>query len=190
MSLTFVKSYADCPQGWTSSSVTYTYQNKYNNPCPITVYYCSIIQPTGISVVKIDKIEIGMPCGKDIDYNDKFWAKVEEEVANDFMMNGNFPPCPLEATNVVVKRAECWKVYNNVNNHTMDIIDCGLIGRCEFYYKICTNISTGKNQITLDHVTAVSTEACPNVMPEMPPNGYTWEQEWTTSCYGITCPDE
>jgi hypothetical protein len=25
-------------------------------------------------------------------------------------------------------------------------------------------------------------------MPQLPPAGKTWEDEWNTECYGITCP--
>lgn len=186
---------ATCPTGWTSTSITYLYDSNSDNipDCEVTVYYCYITLPTGEFKVKIDRITIDIDCGLNFINTTDFWDDLHERVREDFMQVVTFPPCPHGVINVEIRRVECWAVKNVPPNPLeqepghMELIDCGMIGFCEWYYKICWDSVLMKNVATPMGFNSMSSELCPDEMPELPPIGKTWFEEWTTECYGVTC---
>jgi len=186
---------ATCPTGWTSRSVTYLYDsdNDEIGDCEVTVHYCHITLPTGEFKVKIDRITLQMDCALDFIDTTDFWDDMRDRVRKDFMELVTFPPCPLAVFNVEIRRADCWAIKNvppDLLLQTpwyMELVDCGQTGFCEWYYKICYDSNLGKNVSTYISKNSVPSESCTGTMPQLPPQGYSWNQAWTTECYGVSC---
>ena len=182
---------ATCPTGWTSEDFSY----EYTPGCTVTVYYCHITLPTGEFKVKIDRITLQMDCALDFINTTASWDDMQDRVRTDFMLNVTFPPCPLAIFNVEIRRADCWAIKNvpadpiTQTPWYMELIDCGQTGYCEWRYKICYNSQTGKNESSPPEIISVPSEFCSGTMPQMPPQGYTWDDTWTTECYGISCEE-
>ena len=193
--LLVVNANATCDPGWTPDDFSYLYDSDNDNigDCEITVYYCYIILPTGLFKVKIDKITFQMDCGLDVMNTSAFWADLITKVKEHYMVEVTFPPCPLAVYNVEIRRADCWAAKNVPEDQMqqipwhMELVDCGMIGFCEWYYKICYDSNLGRNVSTYIGKNYVPSESCSGTIPQFPPPGKSWSEAWTTECYGISC---
>lgn len=181
--------YSACDPGWTSANFSYLYDsNNDGNPdCPITVYYCYIVLPSGVFHIKVDEVKVRIPCGINLLINPNFWGDLENRLLDHLNQNGSFPPCPLLAFNVKVWRAKCWKIQNDPNHNQLIAINCGYLSYCEKIIEICYDSQQGKNVMTIVQVNSIGTPDCSDEMPMLPPLLKTWDDEWTTGCYGVNC---
>jgi hypothetical protein len=195
LSLTFIQSKADCPPGWTSHNFTYLF-NCDDETCVITVYYCTIIQ-NGEYLVQLDYV-IMSECNFDCVYADDFWDILNDKLLEDAIKDGTFPPCPNSAMIMKTEYAKCWKIrnvpYNPIGDEGgyVEIISCGLTGKCKCTYKVCTDFSVTppENIKTLVNCEPEPTPACSGIEPQLPPVGKTWDEPWETNCYYIDCPGQ
>jgi hypothetical protein len=181
---------ATCPTGWTSANFSYLYDSNGdgNSDCPITVFYCYIVQPTGVLDYMVDEVKVKIPCGISLLGEVNFWGDLNLKLLYDLTNKGTFPPCPLSAYNVRTLRARCFRIINDPGHSQVIAVNCGYTAYCEWKYKICWDTLLNRNVFTFLEVNTIGTPDCSGEMPQLPPAGKTWEDEWNTECYGITCP--
>ena len=172
---------ADCPQGWTSESKTFTYEE-----CEYTVYFCYDYSPQGILSIIIDKIltDTDEAC---IDYlgTVAFWSALNDDLIEHIVTKYQFPPCPLSVWNVQRESATCYYIENDPLNNVVWLKSCEESGTCIHYYKVCYNFST--QQVDIDYYDSDSDggENCDDEMPDL--SNENWELSWTTDCFLLPC---
>jgi len=169
-------------------SYLYDSDNDEIPDCDITVYYCYIVEPTGELKYEVDELKVDIPCGITLLGEVNFWGDLELRLMYHIVATGTFDPCPLSAFNVKILRAKCWKIENDPSHDQVLVKNCGYTAYCEWRYKICWDSDLGRNVYTFLETISIGTPDCPGEMPMLPPLNNTWDDEWTTNCYGISCP--
>jgi hypothetical protein len=188
-------SFSVCPPGWDSYNYTYSYLFN-NDECDITVYYCCTTLPSGTFVVRVDMIQVEIPCGFQVVGLEDFWEDFYNRLSDTAIYyGGSFPPCddvhsPIKY--MEIRKVLCWKLHNLGGGTGLGrIVDCGYTGQCIWNYKLCTNYNytPPKNEKIPLGRTAITGENCSSIPPIVPPQGYGWGDEWWTECYIISCYD-
>ncbi len=105
------------------------------------------------------------------------------------------PPCPERSIISEYSRADCWYYENKLvpapgeDVYLLRLLPCGYYNLCENYYSVCFDLNYNPPLLVRDFLFSRQTgnALCPTGIPELPPNGKTWDQYWITSCFQIPC---
>ncbi|MBM2814687.1 MAG: hypothetical protein HW421_1449 [Ignavibacteria bacterium] len=191
MGIVFNSSSSTCPQYYTPASVSFDYWNG-NEYCSITVYYCRKLSDDGYSTL-VDRVDAEIPCMANNIFDENLWIQVNQAVLNDLPID-QFPPCPSFEFLYEYKKALCWRLHNTPGaNFTAVFEICNYDGLCVCEFTACVERDANGNN---PHVKLTPTingcepnisPECPVSVPQVPPTGFTWAQEWTTTCYTGAC---
>ncbi len=173
---------AQCDPPWEVYSINGNWKG-----CDYTIYYCVLTDASGITHSKVAKIKADIFCAEDILNDQDFWASLSDIVLYHMLDNAEFSPCPLNSYNLVISRAECWKVHNKPHDTICEFLTCGEIGECIKGYKVCTDYLQipPQNIWELVFTQATTSEMCSETWPDF--SQYDWTQEWETFCFIISC---
>ena len=155
-----------------------------------TVYFCYHIAYGGTWVFYIDKIIGDVDCVVANVDDPYFWKGIDSTIFVYVKDHFNFPPCGQGQKQVVeIERRLCWKLHNIVHpNWTMAIEYCDYQTlTCVTLYEICYDYFTQQVIANKIYTLATGDGDCEDIVPEMPPPGKTWEEEWYTDCFRTFC---
>lgn len=198
---------ADCPEGYSSHSVTkmYSYMNGATvMQCPFTITYCCRWNPETQTVEAIiDYITLpDFMCWIFIPNWMNFFQWVNETVAGEAYKSCSpqYPPCDDPNNNNIitkVKAMQCKKfihyLFPGDDVWITKIVNCSGYNYCKETYKICSDYSqVDENGMPITIIQFVSSEeigvpSCSNDFPQLPPWGETWETAWETECFTNGC---
>ena len=152
--------------------------------CQGTIYYCWGINPQGLLIEIIDRIEMDITCSPRIIFDNAFYDYVSSIMLNDVVNLGSqLPNC--NGTQVFLVQStscQCYKIENDPDHFVMRSIPCFVLGNCQTTYRVCWNPTTLSVEKTLMSRNGQGGE-CPSGYPIMPPQGESWSTHWITDCY-------
>ena len=188
---------ATCPEGYSSSSATYSLINpKTQLPCLFVVYYCyQFIPPTpppnstpGHVNIYIDDRWAEYPCSKDIPMDNIFFSSESNAISLNLaqvLPQQDFPPCGTDYTYyfyIFQKMCQFYftkdhdgKLYSGPCSNTQ--------GSCVYTYSYCWNYVCSCPTVAYLYKTSSGGPDCGTSIPSIPPYGYTMYDTWSTDCF-------
>jgi hypothetical protein len=123
------------------------------------------------------------------------WLHSEVSRAADNICTPSYPPC-TDLNNpfylVTVSSALC-NYYENINLYLGDDVYSLKVkrcssGSCTTKWKVCIDYSISPPETKWTFVEFINGSGnCPLTKPTLPPQGKTWDEPWTTSCFLVEC---
>ncbi len=178
---------ADCYYPYQQYSFTGNYDG-----CEYICYICSKTDSTYPfdQTSYIDRIEVLNINCSDMFEDPLFWEEVNENVLLTLMNDASWPPCSNETYEFLIKSARCWKIIHDHVDNMLTMKNCGYDAYCLSTYEVCTdyNKNPPENKWTMIGKSVISTPGCSgNGVPDLPPSGKTWSQDWETDCFILDC---
>jgi hypothetical protein len=196
-----------CLPGWNEHTVTYCYTYNYNGEskyCYLEITYCcgwdNSLKTVDLNIVKIKSTGSGSDCNNWV--HDKqallYWAIMNCAYHLDDDCFPEWPPCDENWFYVKISNSICYRIANHPNEELLlrtefilcnDLTDC----KCYYWFQKCIDYSVNppelKTIFTAQHRTENCQINCFQENPFLPPQGYTWDDEWYTNCYFNDCPN-
>ncbi len=207
LSLSFVKTKADCPPGYTQHTLATVYS--YSTPeteytCHVMIVYCCKWDNNLKKIViEVDFIftTYSYHCLALIPDENHFSAWLHNAIASDAknFCSPPYPPCddnnnPYYIAEINI--AGCWYYKNWQPYYPDDVYGLWRFPcknsnyKCRSIWKICMdyNVTPPEPRKILISKTPVSDDHyCHHPVPQMPPPGKTWDEYWETDCFSTEC---
>ncbi|OGU13487.1 MAG: hypothetical protein A2X61_11630 [Ignavibacteria bacterium GWB2_35_12] len=192
-------SYSECD--WPLVPVTFTvpYPIPEHPPltCNVTIHYCCHWVPGWKLEVKwLDYFEGESLCLMYVTDWQAFMDWVYLQIANHHVCIEAYPPCDEPEAGFItteVHIAQCHYFENKLPpapgeiDYFLHLYPCGYENECIYYYRTCYNWPWPDWITEFDHSEIVGTPDCPSSVPELPPQGKTWNEYWITRCFENQC---
>ena len=187
-----------CPDGFEQRDVTLTYPIPGYGDCEIYVIYCckwdeedSVVTffPAGFESDCLANIQ-------DIEGWQDFFDWFDEQLTYEaYYYCSPIPPCPHTTIISDFSRADCWYFENKLvpapgeDVYRLRLIPCEYYNLCENFYSACFDLNYTPPLLVREFMFSRQSgdNDCPTDIPELPPNGKTWDEYWITRCFAIPC---
>jgi len=188
---------AECPPNWNAASQPFTLKGEDNEECNLTVYFCWFLDPLGVYHTIITGCYFEEDCGSWIiqnhptDFHDAELMAVYQWFANHYMLpscdgGGGGPAYYIFETT----SSNCVAIQNFGQTQTGLLLQCpDKNGICIAEYRVCANYNVNPPAVGKSLVSYYSSgdSDCPTSV-QIPPDGYTTDDDWISDCFLQICP--
>ena len=188
---------AQCFPGFISNFIFANYPIPNYGDCNVLIEYCCKWDPVNKRVdAYFNGFNAYSSCMLYITDWDIFMKWINAQIAASDFCYEYFPPCDEPEAGWITKVvhiAQCNYFENKLppapgeNEYFLHLYPCGYGNECIYYYRTCYDWQIHDWVTEFDHSEIVGTPDCPLTVPELPPQGKTWNEYWITRCFAKQC---